>query len=105
MKGLGVFKANSDSFLRDKFPIVVRRLEECLDKVLERFPAGLAVAEIMMYAPQPEYMVTVAIRPDSAPLLPTRLHLNEGVIGRAIQVHGLIAGRADGNLGQPRLLN
>ncbi len=93
-------------FLRhhhDDYAWIAARLDSCLDEVLKRFPPGL-MAELMVYVPDPEYLVSVAIRPDNATVLPTRLRAGEGIAGRVLQSHQPIGGRIEHDLGQPRLL-
>lgn len=57
------------------------RLDAELDTLLGQLPAGI-VGEVLYLAPGPKCLVTVAIRPDNAVLLPIRLRTTGGLIGR-----------------------
>lgn len=74
-----------------------------IDDVLARLPPGVA-AEVMVHVPEATCLVTVAIRPDHALLLPTRLRAGQGIAGRVLESQQAIGGRVDSSMGAPRLL-
>lgn len=78
------------------------RLDAELDALLKRLPAGV-VGEILYYAPGPKCLVTLAIRPDTAVLLPTRLLEGDGLVGRVLATGKGFGGRVEPSMGAQRL--
>ena len=98
-------QAKAPTYLRDEFPRLAQRLDACLDGILSRFPDANALAEIMLYVPETRYLVTVAIRPDTATLLPTRIRPDDSIAGSAILSGAPVGGRFDQLSRRPRLLS
>lgn len=73
-----------------------------LDALLKRLPSGV-VGEILYYAPGPKCLVTLAIRPDTAVLLPTRLREGDGLAGRVLETGKGFGGRVEPSMGAQRL--
>ena len=73
-----------------------------LDALLKRLPSGV-VGEILYYAPGPKCLVTLAIRPDTAVLLPTRLREGDGRAGSVLETGNGFGGRVEPSMGAQRL--
>ena len=78
------------------------QLDPELDALLKLLPAGV-VGEILYYAPGPKCLVTLAIRPDTAVLLPTRLRSGDALAGRVLETGKGFGGRVEPSMGAQRL--
>ncbi len=76
-------------------------LDAALDSLLKLLPNGV-VGEILYYAPRPKCLITLAIRPDTAVLLPTRLREQEGLAGRVLATSKAFGGPVESKMGARR---
>ena len=105
MKLLNRLRSQAKPADHEQLQASLRQLDPLLDSVLNQFSQRLSVAEVLLYIPKPEYLVTVAVRPDTAPVLPTRVRAdNKTILGNVLNTGVQFNGPVSNESGQPRTL-
>lgn len=85
--------------LQNSFPNITPQLDSLLKELLDYLPKPITLAEVMLYIPQrqrqPACFVTLALKPDSAPVLPTRLPADDGVAKEVLRTFEPIGGSTE----------